>query len=73
MKINKNLCMLDRALRITGSAMLIYVGFFNTDIISNIVVNTLLGSFGVFNIFVALVGFCPVYHLAHISTYPKYN
>ncbi len=74
MKIKLNLSRLDRVLRIIGSSFLIYVGFFNTEIIANIAINVLLGSFGLFNIIVAIIGFCPVYYLANISTYSdKYS
>lgn len=68
MKIKVNMNMLDRSLRIVGSLFLIYLGFFNTGIIANGVINLLLGSFGVLNLASAVVGFCPIYYLANLST-----
>ncbi len=69
MNIKRNLSGFDRVLRITGSALLMYVGFLNTGIVANIPINFLLGSFGFFNLIVAIIGFCPVYYLANISTH----
>lgn len=71
MKIKVNMNNLDRGLRIIGSIFLIYIGFFNTGIIVNSVVNTLLCGFGLLNLISAIAGFCPVYHLAQFSTYVK--
>lgn len=59
----------DRGLRIIGSLLLMYIGFFNTGILDNTAINTLLGGFGVLNFFSAIMGFCPVYYLARLSTY----
>lgn len=69
MKIKLNMCKLDRGLRITGSVFLIYIGFFNTGITANSVINILLGSFGLLNLVSAIAGFCLVYHLANLSTH----
>jgi uncharacterized membrane protein YuzA (DUF378 family) len=60
---------LDRGLRIVLSLILIYIGFINTHFLSNMVVSYLVGSFGVLNLVSALIGFCPVYFMAHLSTY----
>jgi len=64
-----NMCNFDRGLRIIGSALLIYIGFFNTGLIGNMVINVLLGGFGLLNLVSAIAGFCPVYHCANLSTY----
>lgn len=68
MKFKLNMNKLDRGLRIAGSIFLIYIGFINTGIVTNSVINILLGSFGLLNLVSALAGFCPVYYLAQFST-----
>lgn len=69
MKIKLNMNNLDRGLRVAGSVLLIYIGFSNTGLLNNVAINTLLGGFGVLNLFSAALGFCPIYYLAHLSTY----
>lgn len=71
MKFKINMCLLDRALRTIGSIYLIYIGFINTELLANPLLNLMLGGFGVFNIIVVMVGFCPVYFIAGISTTKK--
>lgn len=69
MKIQMNMSKLDRSVRITGSALLIYIGFVNPGLVSNHVINILLGCFGLLNLISAMIGFCPLYHLANLSTH----
>jgi len=71
MDIKNNMGTLDRTLRLLGSLALLYVGFINTGLIGNTMVNVLLGGFGIANIIFAITGSCPVYTLAHISTAGK--
>jgi hypothetical protein len=59
---------LDRILRIIAGLVLIYIGFFATEIVDNTLINILLGLLGLLNVAAALTAFCPVYTLAHIST-----
>lgn len=68
MGIKMNMCGLDRSVRVVLSLLLIYVGFINTQFISNEIINYLIGGFGVLNLVSAMAGFCPVYFMAHIST-----
>jgi len=71
MTFKMNMCGIDRGLRIALSLALIYIGFIDSQLINNIVINYLVGAFGLLNLISALVGFCPVYFMAHISTYRK--
>ena len=71
MRISVNMNKLDRAVRIIGSVLLVYIGFINTEILAYPVINMLLGSFGILNLVAASAGFCPVYHVAQFSTQIK--
>jgi len=68
MKVSKNLGTLDRALRIVASSTIIYLGFFDNALIDDSIVGTALGLFGVANLIVALIGYCPLYALINFST-----
>ena len=66
--ISKNLSSLDRFAR--GGVGIAVTGFalFNGDILQEPLLEILLGTFGVLNLISFITGWCPVYHLAHIST-----
>jgi len=64
----RNAGKLDRSLRVIMGIVLIYFGFINTGFISQVLLATLIGIFGIINILVAVIGVCPVYALAGIST-----
>lgn len=68
---SQNMHKLDSALRIVLGCALVWVGFFDSTFISNSWVSGAVGVFGVLNIIAAVVGFCPVYHLAGLSTKAK--
>ncbi len=68
MGIKVNMSVMDRGLRILLGLILIYTGFINTQLIGNAIVNYLIGGFGLLNLISAIVGFCPVYSMAHINT-----
>lgn len=71
MKIKMNMCRMDRSLRVIFSLILMYIGFIETQIINNTLINALTGGFGILNLISALLGFCPIYFLAQISTLRK--
>ena len=62
------MCPLDRILRILIGAGLVYLGFFGQTILSNDVLRLVLGVIGVINIISSLLGVCPMYKLANLST-----
>ena len=68
MNFKRNMCMLDRVVRLIAGIALIYFGFIATDIINNQPINIFLGILGVINIFAASSSFCPLYVVAHIDT-----
>jgi len=67
----KNMCMLDRVIRVFFSLACLYLGFVDLSIIGDPLLATLVGLFGAFNLLVIAIGICPVYHLAGISTAKK--
>lgn len=71
MAIKRNLHNVDITVRTLIGAALVYVCFIDTTYIANDVVRWLLGSFGVVNLFAAVVRSCPIYALAGISTFRK--
>ena len=70
MSLKCNIGKLDQALRIMTGLVLIYVGFVNTSIINDALINNVLGVFGIINIAVGFIRVCPVYYMANISTLP---
>lgn len=70
MNLKCNIGKLDQVLRIITGLVLIYVGFVNTAIINDSLINNVLGVFGIINIAVGFVRVCPVYYMANISTLP---
>lgn len=68
MKFERNIGTLDRVLRIGISAAMVYFGFFTNYLITDHLAGIALGVFGVANMVVALVGYCPLYRLIGFST-----
>lgn len=71
--MTKNVGRLDQLLRIGISLGLVYVGFINEEIIADVLSSYVIGSIGVLNLIVALVGFCPLYLVTGINTCTKGN
>ncbi|MGD8547388.1 MAG: DUF2892 domain-containing protein [Thiohalophilus sp.] len=67
-RLNRNMSFLDRLLRAVAGVVLIYIGFFATHLVDNIIINLLLGLLGLLNLAAALTAFCPVYKLADFNT-----
>lgn len=64
----RNMGMIDRMIRtVTGLAM-VYLGFFEQEIIGNMTINIIVGVFGVISILFAYIAFCPIYTFGDIST-----
>ena len=69
MSFRRNLHAFDRALRIVAGAGCFYLGFVDTSVLGNAVINLPVGVFGIINLFAAIFSYCPVYGLTGISTY----
>jgi len=65
----RNLHTIDRIARVLIGVTCVYVGFFNTSLIDNNIVNILVGIFGIVNIYAGFVSSCPVYSLVGFSTF----
>lgn len=68
MQVKKNLCLLDQVLRIGIGVGLMYIGFVETSWIGDPAIAIAAGVFGLINVAAALIGYCPLYRLANIST-----
>ena len=68
MKFICNMSGLDRAVRAVFGAVFLYLPFSATPLVADAVIVGLLAAFGLVNIGSALVGHCPVYRLANLST-----
>lgn len=71
MKKCRNMNSIDQLLRIMVGMLLIFLGFFNRDIISDPLLGMLIGVFGIINFGSGIVGVCPLYFMAGISTLKK--
>ena len=71
--MKKNMCTLDRIIRVFLSLGCLYLGFVDPSIIGDQLLATLIGIFGAFNLLVIAIGVCPVYYMAGISTANKNN
>ncbi|BFM49689.1 DUF2892 domain-containing protein [Marinomonas sp. THO17] len=66
--MNKNLHAIDRSLRGFIGVTVTSFAAFNGDYLQEPVVEILLGVFGALNLISLATGWCPIYHLANIST-----
>lgn len=69
MRLHRNLHSIDRLVRFLIGAVCCYVGFIDQSIIGNILASSLVGIFGLINLFAGFTAYCPVYGLTGISTW----
>ena len=69
MTFRRNLSRLDQVLRIGVGLVLVYMGFIDTSLIGDTYLAVAAGVFGSINIVVGILGNCPLYRWAGISTY----
>jgi hypothetical protein len=62
---------IDRSLRIVVGAALIYFGLVDTALVENQIIRIVMAFFGVMNLTTSIIGFCPLYTLADLSTVSK--
>lgn len=58
----------DRIARFVVGVFLVYIGFINSGLIGDSLLNVAVGAFGVANVISAMLGICPAYLLVNIST-----
>ncbi|MCW4631072.1 MULTISPECIES: YgaP family membrane protein [Marinomonas] len=66
--MKKNLHPLDRSIRGVIGILFTGIALFNGDLLNDPLLETLIGIFGSLNLISLAFGWCPVYHLANIST-----
>ena len=73
MMFQRNMCTIDRVMRILIGCALLYVGFIDPSLIgiSSQILGVVLGILGLINIGSAFMGHCPAYTIAGLSTYKK--
>ncbi len=67
----RNIGGIDRVIRTVITAIMIYYGFIDTTLIGQTLISSLVGILGIINGVVTIIGVCPAYTLAGISTCPK--
>lgn len=73
MMFQRNMSLIDRAIRILIGVALLYVGFIDPGLIGikSQVLGVVLGVLGLVNIGSAFMGHCPIYSIAGLSTCKK--
>ncbi|WP_416899400.1 MAG: DUF2892 domain-containing protein [Minwuia sp.] len=66
--LKKNMHIIDQAARVLVGVALLYAGFVDRSLIANDLVSWALGAFGALNLVSGLLGHCPVYWAAGLST-----
>ena len=66
--IKKNIGRLDQLLRLITSFALLYISIIDTTIISDKISSMIIAGIGIINLIVALIRFCPLYHVTDINT-----
>jgi hypothetical protein len=67
-KIKKNLAIWDRGIRLVIATVMIGASLFFRSWIGDDLLVNLIVTFGMLNFLASLLGWCPVYSLANIST-----
>ena len=71
MILNRNMHRIDQVARITLGIALIYIGFIDRGLVTDPLLGILLGVFGIMNLGSGILGVCPVYLVAGLSTLRK--
>ena len=66
-----NIGRIDQIIRFLISLAMIYIGFIDDQLIPDRLSATILGIFGVINLVVAFVRYCPLYAVTGINTYSE--
>ena len=71
MSIPHNVGTVDRIIRLFAGIVLVYIGFFENNIIPDQFFAYLVGGFGIVNIVSAALSWCPLYQLINLDTNAK--
>ncbi|MDH5573792.1 MAG: DUF2892 domain-containing protein [Gammaproteobacteria bacterium] len=66
--MRRNLGTVDRMIRTGVSIVMIYIGFFNSTLLSDALAGMVLGVFGGMSLLVAIIGNCPFYTMIGLDT-----
>ena len=69
--MKRNVGALDRMIRLTIGLICIYLTVFPTAFLSNDILRVFVAVFGVGNVVVSLLSFCPLYIFANINTHKR--
>lgn len=70
MKSPSNMHSIDRYVRLIVGILCVYIGFVDSSLITSRFVATLVGAFGLVNLYAFYTQRCPVYTVAGFSTCP---
>lgn len=62
---------IDRSIRTVTGLVMMYFGFINQAVIDSLIINIIIGIFGIVSIVFAYLAFCPIYTLGNVSTVKK--
>jgi uncharacterized membrane protein YuzA (DUF378 family) len=71
MKKGPNMHPIDRVVRLIVGVSCVYIGFIDSSLISSRLVATVVGIFGIINLWAFITTRCPVYSAAGFSTATK--
>jgi len=69
--LERNLSTMDRVIRTILGLVMIYVAYFESEVLSSLSLSIILGVIGIFFIIIAIISVCPLYNLIGLSTYRK--
>ncbi len=69
--MKKNVGLVDRLIRAVVGCFLLYYGLIDTSLVNNQLASYIMLAFAGINLFTAIIGSCPMYSLANLSTAPK--
>ena len=71
MKLERNLSVIDRVVRLSVGIICVYIGFIDMALLDNKLLSVMIGLFGLINVFAFFTYHCPVYAAAGINTYKQ--
>jgi hypothetical protein len=69
--MKKNVGLVDRVVRAIVACFLVYYGLIDTSLVDNQLASYIMLAFAGINFVTAIMGSCPMYSIANLSTAPK--